>query len=245
MNSNANQILALLQKENYSDAMDLCDVLLSEYQVKFMEELNVNSATDYVGVVILYSRICGLIKKPWKAFPKLESARGALCFLKDYMSDSNILAETYYSFAEAYAYGSFLPEAVSCYCDAARYFEDEEKAKDAFSSALFYQERFGKKASLDLSFAKEKFGVEVVRNMNREAKEEVKAQILTDPIESTDEYLNVRFETEEITDRLLEENAEDKPFFLSYWETKKDVLKKHFDIDWKTPAEMNPNVRFY
>ena len=245
MKTNVNKILECIDHKDYSDALDLCNDLLDEMQAKFIEDLTVNTATDYVGIVILYSKISAMMKKPWKAFPKLETARGALRFLKDFMSDSDILGETYCSFGEAYAYGSFLPEAVTCFADAARYFDSEEKSVEALSSAFFYQERFGKKVLDDLSFAEEKFGKDKIRELKKGAKEEVKAQILTDPVESTDDFLKIRFEAEEITDELLSENREEGPFCALYWNTKKSVLKERFGIDWKSPAEMNPNIRFY
>lgn len=245
MNANVDEVLGYVEAENYLDALSSCESLINEFQTAFMEELTVDTATDYVGSVILYSKICGMMKKPWKAFPKLESSRGALRFLKDFMSDSDILGETYHSFGEAYAYGTFLPEAVSCFSDAARFFESAEKATASLSSALFYQERFGKKLLGDLSFAEEKIGKEKVRELKRAAKEEVKAQILTDPVETTDAFLKIRFEVEQLTDSLLSNNREEEPFFALYWETKKSVLKENFGINWKTPAEMNPNIRFY
>ncbi len=33
-------------------------------------------------------------------------------------------------------------------------------------------------------------------------------------------------------------------FCFIYWEEKKRYLKKWFNVDWKTPAEMNPDVLF-
>lgn len=245
MNTNVNEVLNNVQEENYPAALTCCESLIHEFQTKFMEDLTVNSATDYVGIVILYSKICGMLKKPWKAFHKLEAARGALRFLKDFMSDSDMLGETFCSFGEAYAYGTFFPEAVSCFCDAARYFESSDKTTEAISSALFYQERFGKKLIGDLSFAEEKIGNDKIRELKRSVKDEMKSQILTDPVETTDAFLKIRFEVEEITDGLLSENREEGPFCALYWNTKKSVLKDRFGIEWNTPAEMNPNIRFY
>ena len=33
-------------------------------------------------------------------------------------------------------------------------------------------------------------------------------------------------------------------FWHQYWAFKKRILKDKFDIDWKTPQELNPDVRF-
>ena len=113
MNKTVDEIFELLEKEEYLLALTLCGELIDRFQARFMEELTVNTATDYVGAVILYAKICSVVKKPWMAYNHLETSRGALRFLRDFMTDSNTLAETYFSYAEAYARGSFLPEAVS------------------------------------------------------------------------------------------------------------------------------------
>lgn len=246
MNKTVDEIFGLLEKEEYFLASNLCGELIDRFQTCFMEDLTVNTATDYVGAVILYSKICSVIKKPWKSFNYLETARGALRFLRDFMTDNNTLAESYYSFAEAYARGTFLPEAVSCFTDASRYFDSEEKSSDALSNAFFYQARFGKDVIDDCSFANEKLGKDEVLRLKEQAYNEANGQILTDPVESSEDFLRVRFDVEKATDEILAEKREGGiPFCLLYWETKKNVLKENFGIDWKSPADMNPNIRFY
>lgn len=246
MISEANEILELFQQEKFDSALIRCSELLEKFMNVFMEDLTVNSATDLVGTAILYARICGAMKKPWKAFPELEKARGALRFLKDFMKDSEILSDAFRSFGEAYAYGGYLPEAVSCFADAARFSDSSEKIKEALSSAFFYQERFGKKLLKDVSFAKEKLDENTLKILMKSAKEEARDQILTDPVESSDSYLAVRFEAEKLTDELLEKTkSQNTPFCVSYWNTKKRILKDKFGIDWKSPADMNPEIRFY
>ena len=246
MSTDVNEIFSFLEKEDYASALESCDRITGEFMASFMDALTVNTATDYVGSVILYARICAAVKKPWKAFPKLEAARGALRFMKDFMADGEMLAETYRSFAEAYAYGGYLPEAVSCFADSARFFENRSAALDAYSSALFYQARFGKELIEDESVFAEKFGDDALADAKKNADSEASAQILTDPVESTDVFLKNRFEIEKLTDELLRASVNpDVPFCALYWNTKKNVLKKKFGIEWKTPAEMNPNVRFY
>lgn len=246
MNQNVNEIIELLEKEAYSDGLLRCADLIDEFKNAFMEQLTVESATDYVGSVILYSRVCAAIKKPWMVFPKLQAAEGALRFLSDFMTDRDTLADSYLSFAESYAYGNYIPEAVRSYMEAARFFETDEKAVEAAYSGFFYQVRFGKSLKADFSFVEERFGKEAVRGLKNDAKKDAEQQILVDPIEASDDFLQCRFEMEEMTDRTISEtDNKDTPFFELYWTTKKDVLKKHFGIEWKTPAEMNPNIRFY
>ena len=85
MNKNVDEIFSLLEKEEYLSALNLCGELIDCFQTRFMEDLTVNTATDYVGAVILYAKICSVIKKPWKSYNYLETSRGALRFLKDYL----------------------------------------------------------------------------------------------------------------------------------------------------------------
>ena len=246
MRNEGNEILRLLDEGDHLNALKRCEELVSEFMTSFMEELTVNTATDYVGSVILYAKICAIVKKPWKAFPKLESARGALRFLKDYMIDRETLAETHVSFADAYAHGCYFPEAVQCYFEAANFFESKDLSLDALSSAFFYQARFGKELLVDLGQLEEKYGSNKILELKDIARKEVETQIKTDPVEATDAFLKIRYQAEEATDAIVSNAKEnDLPFCSLYWNTKKSVLKDNFGIEWKTPAEMNPNIRFY
>lgn len=246
MKSETQLVLDLVSKEKYSDAQNQCEIVVQNYMTAFMEELTVNSATDYVGSVILYSRICGALKKPWKSFRKLEASRGALRFLKDYMSDGETLAEVYQSYGDAYAAGNYLPEASVCFFEAAKLFENEEKSVYALDSALYYEARFGKQLLSGLDFFEERIGVDRLCSMKDAVVKEASGQVSTDPIENTDAFLDVRYEVEEITDEIIsKETSFDAPYCVLYWNTKKAVLKDRFDIEWNSPAEMNPNIRFY
>lgn len=69
MNSKIESIFHLLECEEYFKALKLCCELIDEYQARFAKELTVNTATDYVGAVILYAKISSALKKPWMAFP--------------------------------------------------------------------------------------------------------------------------------------------------------------------------------
>lgn len=64
----------------------------------------------------------------------------------------------------------------------------------------------------------------------------------TDNIENTEKY---KFAMLEITP-ILEKEFKDKfgmGICHSYWYRKKELLAK-YGIDWKSPAELNPDVRF-
>ena len=49
-------------------------------------------------------------------------------------------------------------------------------------------------------------------------------------------------------ENILEEEFKDYPqgmgFCHIYWRRKKQLLKELYDIDWKTPAELNPHIKF-
>lgn len=65
-----------------------------------------------------------------------------------------------------------------------------------------------------------------------------------DPIEKTEEFKEAM--------KVIEVLASFRFFFHrrhpglchSKWALKKKMLKKWYNIDWKTPQEMNPDVRF-
>ena len=66
----------------------------------------------------------------------------------------------------------------------------------------------------------------------------------TDPVEQTPEYLAIEEKLErEIKLRLLSVKRT-RGYCHRYWEVKKKILKKHYGIDWKSPKELNPHIKF-
>lgn len=66
---------------------------------------------------------------------------------------------------------------------------------------------------------------------------------LNDSIEYTDEYLTIELEME----RMIKDEVGEGGYFgfcHKYWSAKKRILKEYFEIDWKSPEEMNPDVIF-
>lgn len=67
-----------------------------------------------------------------------------------------------------------------------------------------------------------------------------------DPIENTEEFQKVMKKIQPELDR-LNESLDKQGLQLGschiYWARKKELLKNH-GIDWKTPAECNPYIRF-
>ena len=78
-------LMQLIEDEKYESALEKCEQFVSYCLTGFMDELTVETDTNFAAATHLYSQICGLMKKPWLAVPKLDSCGGALRFMKDFM----------------------------------------------------------------------------------------------------------------------------------------------------------------
>ena len=65
----------------------------------------------------------------------------------------------------------------------------------------------------------------------------------TDPVEQTPEYLAIEKELEQEI-KLLLPVKRTRGHCYRYWEVKKKILKKNYGIDWKSPKELNPRIKF-
>lgn len=64
-----------------------------------------------------------------------------------------------------------------------------------------------------------------------------------DIVEDTLEYKKISKELEQkIIDTIGENDM--IGYCHLYWSTKKNILKRDYNIDWKSPAELNPDVMF-
>lgn len=73
------------------------------------------------------------------------------------------------------------------------------------------------------------------------------SDIKYDPIEDTEEYKNIADELEKKIEAHMrfEEIYKDRAGTCHiYWKFKKDILKSDYDIDWMSPAELNPSIIF-
>ncbi len=71
--------------------------------------------------------------------------------------------------------------------------------------------------------------------------------IKLDPIEKTDKFKKIEKELNEKIELFLNTQHISKGtlgYCYAYWETKKMLLQKYYNIDWKTPAELNPEINF-
>lgn len=64
-----------------------------------------------------------------------------------------------------------------------------------------------------------------------------------DPIEDTDLYKEIE---EELNKKILEQIGGEltRGNAYLYPKIKKEILKKDYNIDWKSPQELNPNIKF-
>lgn len=67
-----------------------------------------------------------------------------------------------------------------------------------------------------------------------------------DPIEDDPRYENVFDKIDsEVDEQLKDHPMKDRIGFVHfYWNTKKEILKKKYGIEWKSPKEMNPHIIF-
>ena len=69
-------------------------------------------------------------------------------------------------------------------------------------------------------------------------------ELLYDPIEDTVEYQNIRDELESELFKLMQNVDVKMGRNYKYWSLKKRILKQKYNIDWKSPPEMNPGIIF-
>lgn len=70
--------------------------------------------------------------------------------------------------------------------------------------------------------------------------------IKSDPVENTEEYKKIKDELEQKIKIQTEINGHKKGlgYCHIYWAYKKAILKTDYNIDWKSPSELNPEVIF-
>ena len=69
-------------------------------------------------------------------------------------------------------------------------------------------------------------------------------RIKHDPIEKTQEYKEAMEYVERRAFFYFFFKRKGMGFCHTYWAFKKRILKEKFNIDWKTPQELNPDVMF-
>lgn len=247
MKEKADVLLKALNDNEIEKGEALALQMIDDAEHSFMEQLTLETATDLVGTVLLYCEFCAKEKKPWKASAQMDRVEGALRFMADFMSDRMFAAKTLYQIAANYSYAGFYPEARKYYEMSIDVSGEFDEAEDAVYFALINAFRMGADTE---SKVKKRFeqvlGSGRFNEVLSEAKEDFSKEILRDPLEREDSFLKIRFILEEEIDKELSCSCEDhaRPFCIRYWDTKKRLLSERFGLEWKSPADMNPDIRF-
>jgi ABC-type Zn uptake system ZnuABC Zn-binding protein ZnuA len=65
-----------------------------------------------------------------------------------------------------------------------------------------------------------------------------------DPVENTEEYLAILPELETKIEAALKGVKRGRGFAFQHWRVKKEILLRDYGIEWKSPRELNPRIRF-
>jgi len=246
LNLLADEIVTCIKDQNFSKGYCLCEGFIKQCELQFMEQLTIDTATDFVAAVLMFCQLAKLEKKPWRALLPLERIRGALRFMEDYIRSSEVYASSCYSVASFYAGAAELGKATYYFQKAAEFAEEKNTFLSAISDLFFYSFSSGKSLSEEvISFAKSKLGEEAFCEILSLAEKESKDRIRTDPIEQSEEFSLIRYELEKELDEILSQtDLNGRAFCLVYWEKKKELLQKKYGFPWKSPVELNPTVQF-
>jgi len=67
--------------------------------------------------------------------------------------------------------------------------------------------------------------------------------MITDPVEKTLKYKLIQNRLEKKIIKRIGKGGQ-LGYCHLYWKVKKNILKKDYHIDWKSPAELNPDCHF-
>ena len=67
--------------------------------------------------------------------------------------------------------------------------------------------------------------------------------LLNDPIEKTSDYKKIEKELKKLIEKEVGKAMYPGYCYL-YWAAKKRILREKYNIDWKSPSELNPDVLF-
>lgn len=65
-----------------------------------------------------------------------------------------------------------------------------------------------------------------------------------DPVEYTSEWEEICYDVEDRIDERFANAPRQRGLCFRIWSAKRDILKEEYGIDWRSPAQMNPRVRF-
>ncbi|MDE5841190.1 MAG: hypothetical protein K2H49_09745, partial [Muribaculaceae bacterium] len=65
-----------------------------------------------------------------------------------------------------------------------------------------------------------------------------------DPVEFTYRWEEIYYDVEKRLEERFANVHRQRGFCFMYWDAKRELLKDEFGIEWKSPSQMNPHVRF-
>ena len=65
-----------------------------------------------------------------------------------------------------------------------------------------------------------------------------------DPVEYTQKWEDIYYDVEDELDRRFANAPRHMGFCFRYWSAKRELLKDKYDIEWRSPSQMNPRVMF-
>lgn len=240
------RIFQCLESGDIPCGLELSQQFIEEAEIDFMEQLTLNTATRFIASVLLHFRFAELEKKPWKGILNLNRIRGALRFILDFSRDRELISSTFAEVSSKCAYAGL-------YHDASEYMKKSisstvskelllprlnEAVYDSFHCAQVPDEKDFVSLHEDLTFGE-------VHGAFLNAQNAISQEIKQDPLEKTDEFLNIRYQLELKIDQILcDSPSDDIPYCIRYWNLKKRILSDEYQIDWHSPKELNPDIRF-
>lgn len=214
-------------------------------------------AVDLLYGCLLVQQFHAMNFDPWRADPAIQQCSGALTALAadGRISDCfRFCQETAATYAEA----RFWPEALDYALRTHTYAKQLLKQKitllengemldlhDTAASVCEYALHTADGISPQIeAILQPDLGADDYTIIVREAYDTV-GDMVIDPVEYTQGYLDIRAELEEKIDDALDHQRGYYDYCLDYWMAKRLILRADYGIQWKSPAALNPNVEFH
>jgi hypothetical protein len=121
--------------------------------------------------------------------------------------------------------------------------EDFEKANELYREGK-HAESFELLLKLSEAGYEESEVIEECKEYLNEINDGEEGTIRRDPVEKTEKYQKILIELEAKIDEKLKGSPRGMGYCFAYWHAKKEILKKDYGINWKSPGELNPGVMF-
>ena len=176
------------------------------------------------------------IQSVYKNIIEIDKAKSFFLALIDEYKDGRIKKEELYDIIESFVNTNQIN------------FENDSLFKNILCTqlldgCLFYVDEPSDTGEKELGFWKELKDIEYKLRYGYSFKESATKRhfnLKSDSVEYTDKYLKIELELE----KTIRKESGDCRFCHQYWNIKKKILYEKYGIDWKSPVELNPTVRF-